>query len=68
LSPRPSADEFETVIKFVHEIARLLVTEKELALVDIVDPLVNNKHFKQELIDSDEFRIIPHQLVFAVIG
>lgn len=67
-SPRPSADELETVIKFIHEIARLLVTEKDLALVEIVDPLVNNKYFKPELIDSDEFRIIPYQLVFAAIG
>jgi hypothetical protein len=65
-SPRPSADELETVVKFIQEIARPLVTEKDLALVEIVDPLVNNKYFKSELIDSDEFRIIPYQLVFAV--
>jgi hypothetical protein len=67
-SPRPCPYEFETVIKFVLEIARPLVTEKELVLSEIVDQLVNNNYFKQDLVDSDEYRIIPYQLVFAMIG
>jgi hypothetical protein len=66
-SARPSPKEFEIVIKFVLEIARYLVTERELALTDIVDPLVNAEFFKPEL-DKDEDRIIPNQLVFAVMG
>jgi hypothetical protein len=66
-SERPSRKDFAVVISFVHEIARKLVTEKDVALCDIVDPLANTGYFKPEL-DKDEYGGIPTQLVFVVIG
>lgn len=40
---------------------------KDVALTDIVDSLVNAKFFKPDL-EQDYDRIVPNQLVFAVIG
>lgn len=65
-SKSPSREDFAIAISFVHEVASQLVTEeKDIALCEIVDELVNAKIFKPEL---DEDRIIPNQLVFTVIG
>jgi len=66
-SSNPRIDEFDAVISFILEIARQLITKKDLALTDIVDELANAKHFKTQL-DEDENRVIPNQLVFTVIG
>jgi hypothetical protein len=55
------------VISLVHEVARKLVTEKDVALCDILDPLANDGYFKLEL-DDDEYGVIKAQLVFTVIG
>jgi hypothetical protein len=62
----PSRKDFAVVVSFVHEVARKLVTEKDVALCDIVDLLANSKYFKLE-VDKDD-RVLPNQLVFAVTG
>jgi hypothetical protein len=65
-SNNPSKKDFAITISFVHEVARQLLTEeKDVALCEIVDELVNAKNFKPEL---DEDRIVPNQLVLTVIG
>jgi hypothetical protein len=51
----------------VYEVARKLVTEKDVTLCDIVDPLANDGYFNPGL-DKDEYGGIPTQLVFTVIG
>jgi hypothetical protein len=51
----------------VYKVARKLITEKDVALSDIVDPLANDGYFKPGL-DRDEYGGIPTQLVFTVIG
>lgn len=53
--------------KFIHEVARLLITEQDRALSNIVDDLVNGKYFKKQL-DEDDDRTVPNQLAFAAIG
>jgi hypothetical protein len=62
-----SQNDFAVVISFVHEVARKLVIEKDVALCDILDPLANNGYFKPGL-DHDENGGIATQLVFTVIG
>jgi hypothetical protein len=66
-SKSPSQDDFAVLISLVHEVARKLVTEKDVALCDIIDPLANDGYFKLEL-DDDEYGVIKTQLVFTVIG
>lgn len=63
-SKSPSQYHFAVVISFVHEVARKLITEKDVALCDIVDPLTNDGYFKPDL----EYSSTPTQLVFTVIG
>jgi hypothetical protein len=66
-SETPSPRTFAVVISFVHEVARKLVMEKDIALCDIVDLLANAGYFKPEL-DHDEYGGMPTQMVFIVIG
>lgn len=63
----PSLKDFAVVICFVYEVAKELIVHKDVALTDIVDSLVNAKFFKPDL-EQDYDRIVPNQLVFAVIG
>ena len=63
----PAKTDFAVVISFVHEVAKKLITEKDVALCNIVDLLSNYKYFKPELDDDDE-RGLHNQLVFVVIG
>jgi hypothetical protein len=63
----PSLKDFAVVVCFVYEVAKELIVHKDIALTDIVDSLVNAKLFKPDL-EQDYDRIVPNQLVFAVIG
>lgn len=64
---KPSRKDFSVVISFVYEVAKTIITEKDVALCSIVDLLANAKYFKPEL-DEDDERVLPHQLVFVVMG
>jgi hypothetical protein len=63
----PSQKDFAVVVCFIYEVAKELIVHKDVALTDIVDSLVNAKFFKPDL-EQDYDRIVPNQLVFAVIG
>lgn len=61
--PRPG--DLAVVYTFLLEIAKLLKSTPELALVTIVDELDNESLVKPQL---DEERALPNQAVFAAIG
>jgi hypothetical protein len=66
-SSTPSSKDFSVVVCFIYEVAKKLIVHKDVALTDIVDSLDNAKFFKPDL-EQDYDRIVPTQLVFAVIG
>lgn len=64
-SVTPKAGDLVAVYSFLLEIAKLLKSTPELALVTIVDELDNENLVKPQL---DEERAVPNQAVFAAIG
>ena len=64
-STAPSRGDLSVVYTFVHEIAKMLKSTANLALVTIVDELDNANLLKPQL---DEERAIPNQAVWAAIG
>jgi hypothetical protein len=64
-STSPASGDFVIVYNFVIEVAKLLKTRRNLALVEIVDELDNRSMLKPQM---DEERAIPNQIVFAALG
>jgi hypothetical protein len=64
-SKKPASGDLATVYSFVIEVAKLLSTRRNLALVDIVDELDNQNMLKPQM---DEERAILNQVVFAALG
>ena len=64
-SKKPASGDLATVYSFVIEVAKLLKTRRNLALVDIVDELDNWNMLKPQM---DEERAILNQVVFATLG
>jgi hypothetical protein len=64
-STTPASGDLAIVYSFVIEVAKLLKTRRNLALVEIVDELDNQKMLKPQM---DEERAIPNQIVFATLG
>ena len=64
-STTPASGDLVHVYSFVIEVAKLLKTRRNLALVEIVDELDNKKMLKPQM---DEERAIPNQVVFATLG
>ena len=61
----PASGDLVIVYSFVIEVAKLLKTIRNLALVEIVDELDNQNMLKPQM---DEERAIPNQIVFAALG
>jgi hypothetical protein len=64
-STAPASGDLVHVYSFVIEVAKLLKTRRNLALVEIVDELDNKSMLKPQM---DEERAIPNQVVFATLG
>lgn len=64
-SAGPEQGDLSVVYHFFHEIAKLLKSTAELALVTIVDELDNANLLKPQL---DEERALPNQAVWAAVG
>jgi hypothetical protein len=64
-STKPVSGDFIIVYTFVMEVAKLLKTRRNLALVEIVDELDNQQLLKSQM---DEERAILNQVVFATLG
>jgi hypothetical protein len=64
-STAPASGDLVHVYSFVIEVAKLLKTRRNLALVEIVDELDNKNMLKPQM---DEERAIPNQIVFATLG
>jgi len=64
-STTPASGDFAIVYSFVIEVAKLLETRRNLALVEIVDELDNRSMLKPQM---DEERAILNQIVFATLG
>jgi hypothetical protein len=64
-STGPKQGDLSVVYSFLHEIAKLLMSTAELALVTIVDELDNANILKVQL---DEERARPNQAVWAAVG
>jgi hypothetical protein len=64
-SVTPASGDLVKVYSFVIEVAKLLKTRRNLALVEIVDELDNQNMLKPQM---DEERAIPNQIVFATLG
>ena len=64
-SKKPASGDLATVYSFVIEVAKLLRTRRNLALVDIVDELDNQNMLKPQM---DGERAKPNQIVFAALG
>jgi hypothetical protein len=64
-STKPAPGDLVIVYSFVIEVAKLLKTRRNLALVEIVDELDNQSMLKPQM---DEERAIPNQMVFATLG
>jgi hypothetical protein len=64
-STTPASGDLTIVYSFVIEVAKLLKTRRNLALVEIVDELDNQSMLKPQM---DEERAIPNQVVFAALG
>jgi hypothetical protein len=64
-SKKPASGDLATLYSFVIEVAKLLKTRRNLALVDIVDELDNGNMLKPQM---DEERAILNQVVFATLG
>jgi hypothetical protein len=64
-STAPASGDLVHVYKFAIEVAKLLKTRRNLALVEIVDELDNQNMLKPQM---DEERAIPNQIVFATLG
>lgn len=62
---QPTSGDLVIVYCFVIEVAKLLQARKNLALVEIVDELDNQKLLKPQM---DEERAILNQIVFATLG
>lgn len=62
---KPAPGDLVIVYCFVTEVAKLLKTRKNLALVEIVDELDNQQLLKPQM---DEERAILNQIVFATLG
>jgi hypothetical protein len=64
-SPMPASGDLVIVCNFVIEVAKLLKTRRNLALVEIVDELDNQQMLKPQM---DEKRATLNQIVFATLG
>lgn len=64
-SKTPQQNDLVFVFEFVHNVAKVLKTQKACALTDIVDELGNDGLLKDQL---DEERAKPNQIVFAAVG
>jgi hypothetical protein len=64
-STTPAPGDLVIVYSFVTEVAKLLQTRRNLALVEIVDELDNQQMLKPQM---DEERAILNQIVFATLG
>lgn len=64
-SPTPVSGDLVIVYYFVIEVAKLLQTRKDIALVEIVDQLDNQQLLQPQM---DEKRAILNQIVFATLG
>lgn len=64
-STKPASGDLVIVYNFVIEVAKLLKTRRNLALVEIVDELDNRSMLKPQM---DEERAILNQIVFATLG
>lgn len=64
-STEPRSGDLVIVYKFVLEVAEILSTRPNVALVEFVDELNNANLLKPQL---DEERAMPNQIVFAVLG
>ena len=64
-STTPASGDLSIVYSFVIEVAKLLKTRRNLALVEIVDELDNQNMLKPQM---DEERAILNQIVFATLG
>jgi hypothetical protein len=64
-STTPASGDLVIVYSCLIEVAKLLKTRRNLALVEIVDELDNQNMLKPQM---DEERAIPNQIVFATLG
>jgi hypothetical protein len=64
-SKTPASGDLVIIYSFVIEVAKLLKTRRNLALVEIVDELDNQQILKPQM---DEERAILNQIVFATLG
>lgn len=64
-SPKPAPGDFIVVYSFMKEVAKLLKNRRNLALVEVVDELDNQRLLKPQM---DTERAVLNQVVFAALG